>query len=154
MQNTNCEEQAGAPLRLRPNPVRLRRAVLLTLSVIAALIPLRATAQIGTTTVQGTIYRADGTAASGTVLISWSAFTTPQNQAVAAGSLSATIGANGFLSVNLTPNAGALPGGSYYTAVYHLSDGTVSQEYRRFNAAELLALLERGVCESAAVKKE
>ncbi len=46
-----------------------------------------------------------------------------------AGSLSATIGANGFLSVNLTPNAGALPGGSYYTAVYHLNDGTVSREY-------------------------
>jgi len=33
------------------------------------------------------------------------------------------------VSVNLTPNAGALPAGSYYTAIYHLNDGTVSQEY-------------------------
>lgn len=90
---------------------------------------LRAEGQIGTTTVQGTIYRADGTVASGTVLLSWPAFTTPQNQAVAAGTLSATIGADGLLSVSLTPNAGALPAGSYYTAVYHLSDGTVNQEY-------------------------
>jgi hypothetical protein len=122
MQNTNCEEQARAKLCLR-------RAALLALSVLVALIPLRALAQVSTTTVQGTIYRADGTAASGTVLISWLAFTTAQNQAVAAGNLSATIGANGFLSVNLTPNAGALPAGSYYTAVYHLSDGTVNQEY-------------------------
>lgn len=122
MQNTNCEQQAAAVLRLR-------HAVLLALAIVAALIPLRGAAQMSTTTVQGTIYRADGSAAAGTVLISWPAFTTPQNQAVAAGNLSATIGANGFLSVNLTPNAGALPSGSYYTAVYHLSDGSVNQEY-------------------------
>lgn len=88
-----------------------------------------AAAQVSTTTVQGTIYRADGTPASGSVLVSWGAFTTPQNQAVAAGSESAAIGSDGFLSVNLTPNAGALPSGSYYTAVYHLSDGTVYPEY-------------------------
>ncbi|MGB6902514.1 MAG: glycosyl hydrolase family 28-related protein, partial [Acidobacteriaceae bacterium] len=61
--------------------------------------------------------------------VSWSAFTTPQNQAVAAGNLSAPIGADGFVSLNLTPNASALPAGSYYTAVYHLNDGTVNQEY-------------------------
>jgi hypothetical protein len=94
-----------------------------------AMIAPGAAAQIAMTTVQGTIYRADGTPASGTVLVTWTGFTTPQNQAVAAGSVSATIGADGFLSVNLTPNAGALPSGSYYTAVYHLSDGTVSTEY-------------------------
>ncbi|MGB9145393.1 MAG: glycosyl hydrolase family 28-related protein, partial [Acidobacteriaceae bacterium] len=63
------------------------------------------------------------------LLVSWPAFTTAQNQAVAAGSLSAAIGADGFVSVNLTPNAGALPAGSYYTVVYQLSDGTVNQEY-------------------------
>jgi hypothetical protein len=88
-----------------------------------------ARAQVTTTTVQGTIYRADGTPASGSVLVSWNAFTTPQNQAVAAGNKSAAIGSDGFLSVNLTPNVGALPSGSYYTAVYHLSDGTVYPEY-------------------------
>lgn len=61
---------------------------------LAAMLPIAA-AQMSVTTVQGTIYRADGSAASGTALISWPAFSTAQNQAVAAGSLSATIGANG-----------------------------------------------------------
>lgn len=84
---------------------------------------------LSTTTVQGTVYRADGTPASGTLLVSWPAFTTAQNQAVAAGSLSASIGADGVVSVHLTPNAGAVPAGSYYTVSYHLSDGTVSREY-------------------------
>ncbi len=103
-------------------------SVSLVLAVMAV-VPPRAVAQVSTTTVQGAVYRADGTPASGTLLISWSAFTTPQNQAVAAGSLSTAIGADGFVSVNLTPNAAALPAGSYYTAVYHLSDGTVNKEY-------------------------
>jgi hypothetical protein len=127
MQNTNCHRQANA--LVCPKRARLRRAALLALAIVAALIPPRAAAQVSTTTVQGTIYRADGTPASGTVLISWPAFTTAQSQAIAAGNLSTAIGANGFLSVSLTSNAGALPGGSYYTAVYHLSDGTVNQEY-------------------------
>ena len=33
------------------------------------------------------------------------------------------------MSLNLAPNVGATPAGSYYTAVYHLDDGTVSKEY-------------------------
>jgi hypothetical protein len=122
MQKRSCEE------RIRVL-ARGGWAVLGAFVLTGALQPQPAAAQMSTTTVQGTIYRADGTAASGTVLISWPAFSTAANQAVAAGSLSATIGANGFLSVNLTPNAGATPAGSYYTAVYHLSDGTVNREY-------------------------
>lgn len=106
----------------------------------AALLPLRLAAQIQTTTVQGTVYRADGTPASGTLLISWPAFTTPQNQAVAAGTTSATIGTDGFVSVNLTPNAGSLPQGNYYTANYHLSDGTVNSEYWVVPAAGTAAI--------------
>jgi hypothetical protein len=39
------------------------------------------------------------------------------------------IGADGYVSVNLAPNLGATPAGLYYTAVYHLSDGTTSTEY-------------------------
>ncbi|HEY6445432.1 MAG TPA: hypothetical protein VIY53_03160 [Acidobacteriaceae bacterium] len=122
MQKRSCEKRARAV-------VCVPWAALAALAFVLAAVPTCATGQVSTTTVQGTIYRADGTAASGTVLISWRAFITAQNQAVAAGSLSAAIGANGFLSVNLMPNAGALPAGSYYTAVYHLSDGTVNQEY-------------------------
>ena len=82
-----------------------------------------------TTTVADTIYRADGTVASGTLLVSWPAFTTAANAAVAAGSVTTQIGADGFVSLALAANAGALPGGSYYTAVYHLNDGTVNKEY-------------------------
>ncbi len=94
----------------------------------AAMLPLRLTAQITTTTVQGAVYRADGTPASGAAdelaRLHYAA-----DQAIAAGNTSATIGADGFVSVNLTPNAGSLPNGNYYTAVYHLSDGTVTPEY-------------------------
>ena len=122
MRNRDCKEWMRA---LTP----MRRVALGLVAIAVALFPPQATAQMTTTTVQGTVYRADGTAASGTLLVSWSAFTTPQNQAVAAGNMSTTIGADGFVSLNLTPNAAALPTGSYYTAVYHLSDGTVNQEY-------------------------
>ena len=84
---------------------------------------------IGTTLISDTVYRADGTAATGTVIVSWSAVTTASGVTVPNGSTSATIGAGGALSVRLAPNAGASPMGSYYTAVYHLDDGSVSREY-------------------------
>ena len=84
---------------------------------------------IPTTTVSGTIYSATGAAASGTVLISWPAFSTWAGASVPAGSTSATIGTGGVLSVQLVPNAGSTPMGSYYTVVYHLSDGSVTREY-------------------------
>ena len=61
--------------------------------------------------------------------MSWPAFTTAANTAVAAGSTTVAIGANGAVQLSLTPNAGALPAGTYYTAVYHLNDGTVNKEY-------------------------
>jgi len=86
-------------------------------------------AQVGTTTVQDTVYHADGTVAQGTILVSWPAFETATGNTVAAGNLSVEIGANGQVSMNLAPNVGATPAGTYYTAVYHLDDGTVSKEY-------------------------
>lgn len=113
----------------RMRAASFRRAAAGLISIAIAILSMRLSAQISTTTVQGTVYRADGTPASGTLLVSWPAFTTPQNQAVAAGTESASIGGDGFVSLNLTPNAAALPTGTYYTAVYHLSDGTVNQEY-------------------------
>jgi len=99
------------------------------LAIVLAVLPVRVSAQVITTTVQGTVYRADGSAATGTVLVSWPAFSTAAGQAIAAGSQTATIGQDGFLSVNLAPNQSAYPAGSYYTVVYHLNDGTVSKEY-------------------------
>ncbi len=82
-----------------------------------------------TTTVHGTVYLAGGQPASGTLQLSWPAFTTANNQAVAAGRSNVSIGADGYVSVNLAPNQGSTPAGLYYTAVYHLNDGTTSTEY-------------------------
>ncbi|GGG65968.1 hypothetical protein [Edaphobacter dinghuensis] len=88
-----------------------------------------AMAQIATTTVTDTVYRADGTTATGTVLVSWQAFTTALGQSVPSGSSSAVIASGGTMTIALVPNAGATPMGSYYTAVYHLDDGTMSREF-------------------------
>jgi hypothetical protein len=86
-------------------------------------------AQIVTTQVADTIYHADGTPATGTALISWPAFTAGNGAAVPSGSTSAAIAAGGALRVQLVPNAGATPIGTYYTVVYHLDDGTISRQY-------------------------
>ena len=88
-----------------------------------------ATPVIATTMVADTVYKANGTAAGGTVLISWPGFTLATGASVPAGSTSAAIGAGGALNVPLVSNAGATPLGSYYTVVYHLDDGSVTREY-------------------------
>jgi hypothetical protein len=84
---------------------------------------------IATTQLSDTVHRADGTAASGTVLVSWPTFTTASGASVAAGNTSVTLGTGGTLSLQLVPNAGSTPMGSYYTVVYHLDDGSVIREY-------------------------
>ena len=83
----------------------------------------------GTTTVADTVFMADGSAASGTLIISWPAFVTTSGTAVAAGNTDVILGANGALSVALVPNAGATPAGVYYTVVYQLGAGQVRTEY-------------------------
>ncbi len=84
---------------------------------------------ITTTTVQGTVYLANGSPGSGTLQLSWPAFTTATSQTVAAGKITTNIGTDGSVSVNLAPNLGSSPAGLYYTAIYHMSDGTTSTEY-------------------------
>jgi trimeric autotransporter adhesin len=74
------------------------------------------------TTVQDTVYRADGTPAQGTLLISWPAFTTANGQAVASGSTSTILGAGGALSVALVANTNATPVNTLYTVVYQTDD--------------------------------
>lgn len=88
-----------------------------------------AEAQVATTTVSDSVYQANGAAASGTVLISWPAFTTASGQSVPRGSTSVALSATGGLQVSLAANAGASPAGTYYTVVYHLNDGSTSREY-------------------------
>jgi hypothetical protein len=81
------------------------------------------------TTISDTIYRADGTPAGGTVLISWPSFQTAEGDPVAAGNLAVTIGAQGAFIAQLVPNVGATPAGTYYVVVMQLDDGTVRTEY-------------------------
>ena len=84
---------------------------------------------VSTTAVQGTVYLANGQPAAGTLVVSWPTFTTAAGQLISAGQTSVTVGADGFVSVNLAPNQGATPAGEYYTAVFYKSDGTVSTQY-------------------------
>jgi hypothetical protein len=80
------------------------------------------------TTVNDTVFRANGDPAAGTVLISWPAFTTADNYSVAAGNLSVVLAPDGAFNAELAPNAGATPAGTVYTVVYQLTDGTVKTE--------------------------
>ncbi|MGD0903243.1 MAG: terminase [Terracidiphilus sp.] len=91
---------------------------------------------VSTTTVQGTVYLANGQAGTGTLVVSWPAFTTANGQAVAADSATVAIAPDGFVSVNLAPNLGATPAGPYYTAVFYMSDGTTSTQYRVVTAGD------------------
>ena len=99
------------------------------ISVLLTVMTVAGVAQVATTTVADTIYHADGTVATGTLLISWPAFTTSNGDSIPSGSTSAVIAAGGALSVQLIPNAGSTPIGAYYTVVFHLDDGSVSREY-------------------------
>ncbi len=108
--------------------LRTRRGIVIC--ALAMLLATMASAQaVSTTTVQGTVYLANGQPGAGTLVLSWPAFTTATGQAVAADSTTITIGPDGFVSVNLAPNVGATPAGEYYTAVYYMSDGSTSTQY-------------------------
>ncbi len=108
--------------------MRWRRAMCACLLLVLMAAAGMAATQVGTTTVSDTVYHADGTTATGMLLVSWGPFTTAAGQAVAGGSTSAVIGLGGVFSVVLAPNVGAAPAGTFYTAVYHLDDGSVSRE--------------------------
>jgi hypothetical protein len=117
-------------MRVRELVGKLLGAVLgVAVMSLAATGVVRAQGVVTTTTVQGTVYQANGSPAQGTLLISWPAFATAGGQAVAAGELTVAVGADGFATVNLTPNQGAQPQGTYYTVVYHLAGQSVSTEY-------------------------
>jgi hypothetical protein len=107
-----------------------RRALMLV-SVLAAMMTgsINGASAQTATTVQDIVYGANGARASGSVLVSWNTFTTVDGQTMPAGSTSTMIGAGGLLTIALAPNAGSTPLGTYYTAIFRLSDGTTSREY-------------------------
>ena len=107
----------------------MRRWAGALVSVWLVVLAAAAQGQVTTTQVTDTVYEASGALGQGSVIISWPTFSTMSGQAVAAGTTTVQVGATGAFSVALAPNAGANPMGTYYTVVYHLSDGTVSREY-------------------------
>jgi hypothetical protein len=129
-------KRMGLKLELK---VWLRPGLALCL-LYAALGAIAGAQAISTTTVQGTVYLANGQPGSGTLVLSWPAFTTASGQSVAADSTTVTIASNGSVSVSLAPNLGATPAGLYYTAVYYLSDGTTSRQYSQFSTALFINL--------------
>jgi hypothetical protein len=100
----------------------------------------RANAVVTTTTVQGTVYLANGQPGSGMLHVSWPGFTSANGQAIVADRVDVTVGGDGFLSVNLAPNLGAMPAGLFYTAVFYMSDGSVSTQYSEFSTALFINL--------------
>ena len=109
----------------------LGRLFYLLIAVVCMVSAVRATAPTGPTltTISDVVYRANGQPATGTIVVSWPAFNTADNKPVAAGELSIAIGAQGTVNFALVPNEGGDPGGTFYKAVYKLSDGTTFIEY-------------------------
>jgi len=105
-----------------------------------------------TTRVSDVVYRADGSVASGTVLISWPAFTTADGATVTAGSLSVKLGNGGSFIANLAPNTGAQPSGAYYKVTYQLTGLRVAA-VRRFVTGEVLATVGVGACGLSVVRQ-
>jgi hypothetical protein len=126
MKLTNNEWLRSAGRQMRQIPV----VVVVAMAALGMAFARAASAQApSTTTVQGTVYLANGHVGSGTLRLSWPSFTAANGQSVVAGTMTATIGPDGFVSVNLAPNLGATPAGLYYTAIFYLSDGTTSTQY-------------------------
>ena len=80
-----------------------------------------------TTTVQDTVYKPDGTLASGSVVISWSPFLTADSKPVFGGTKTVTL-TNGSLAVALTPNSGGTPSGTSYGVKFLQSGGVFFEE--------------------------
>lgn len=79
-------------------------------------------AQTGLTTIQDTLYKADGTHFSGSLTIQWSTFDAVNIGTIVQQSKTVTV-VNGNLLVQLAPNAGFAAPGNIYTVTYQ-SDGS------------------------------
>src|SRR6266700_3101247 len=91
-------------------------------TIIAAALCGLAFAQSGLTTIQDTLFKADGTRFSGTLTIEWSTFDSTGIGTIVKQSKSVPV-VNGNLQVQLVPNAAAAAPGNVYT-VHYQSDGS------------------------------
>ncbi len=116
--------------RIRDHSAPLRMTGVLLFVLVVVMLSSLGTRAAGPalTTISDTVYRADGSPAAGTVLISWPAFQTAAGDVVAAGNKSVEIGDGGSFTTQLVPNVGASPAGTYYTVVFQLRD-EVRTEY-------------------------
>jgi len=94
--------------------------------VLIALLSLASVASAALTTVTDTVYRADGSLASGSIGISWQAFTNASGQFIPAGNIRNVPIVNGVFSVTLESNVGATPTGTSYTVSYSISGSAVT----------------------------
>ena len=98
------------------------------LSILAVLCSAPAWAA-HSTNVQDAVREPNGFFATGSVTITWPAFTTAWNEPIPAGSFTTGIDDHGRFSIDLIPNAGALPTRTFYTAQYRMKDGSTWREY-------------------------
>ena len=102
-------------------------ALFLCLHCIFCFLCLGGPAAAQTVQVLDTLYNADGSTASGRIVISWSPFTAGDGTTVDGGTLAYTIpatgGSAGVVNVSLYPNVGASPAGTSYAARHFLANG-------------------------------
>jgi hypothetical protein len=82
-----------------------------------------------TTAISDVLYRADGTPASGTLVISWPSFTTANKEPISAGVVNVHLASDGRISLPLVPTQNATPAGVVYKVVLKANDGTSTTEY-------------------------
>lgn len=101
-------------------------AGLLLCSVFRLFAPMASPAQV-LTQISDTLYNADGTTASGRIVISWDPFSTADSSTIDGGTISYTIPASGVdagkVDIYLAPNVGATPSGTSYQTRYYLASG-------------------------------
>jgi hypothetical protein len=104
-------------MRLLPRQLTPLSGILLAATVFTG----QAFAQTGLTTIQDTLFKADGTRFSGTLTIQWSTFDATNIGTIVQQSKSVDV-LNGNLQVQLVPNTGAQAPANIYT-VHYQSDG-------------------------------
>ena len=105
-------------MRLLLKHIAPLRGILLAAAALTGL----ASAQTGLTTIQDTLYKADGTRFSGTLTIQWSTFDATNIGTIVQQSKSVQV-VNGNLEVQLVPNAGVQAPANVYT-VHYQSDAS------------------------------